>query len=143
MQLNWNGYARRCTGGSGTHPLCCWHVRQLHSGDSSCALRDEQTSVHVILSSPTSYARNQRLYAAQAIHQEYIRTRDLIIDDVSKAKDVILCGDGRMDSPGFCATKATYSWKGVLNMEHGDKRRVHAFVYTVYNSQHPHCHNNL
>ena len=46
-----------------------------------------------------------------------------------------------MDSPGFCATKATYSFMGeggshrVVNMEHGDKRQVHASfnsVYTVY-----------
>ena len=97
--------------------------------------------VNLTHTSPTSFARNQRLYAAPAIHQEYLRMRDSIIDDVSKAKDLILCGDGRMDSPGFCATKATYSFMEeggshrVVNMEHGDKRQVHASfnnVYTVY-----------
>ena len=87
--------------------------------------------VNLSHTSPTSYARNQRLYAAPAIHQEYIRMRDSIIDDISK-EGVILCGDGRMDSPGFCATKGTYSFMEeggshrVVNMEHGDKRQVHA-----------------
>ena len=46
--------------------------------------------------------------------QPYIRMRDAIIDDIKLQDGLILCGDGRMDSPGFCATKATYSFKEVV-----------------------------
>ena len=86
--------------------------------------------VNLTHTSTTSYARNQRLYAAPAIHQEYIRMRDSINDDIKLQDGLILCGDGRMDSPGFCATKATYSFMEeggshrVVSMEHGDKRQV-------------------
>ena len=52
----------------------------------------------------------------------------------SYQKGVIVCGDGRMNSPWFCATKGTYSFMEeggshrVVNMEHGDKRQVHRVV---------------
>ena len=44
-------------------------------------------------------------------------------------KQLVLCGDARIDSPGYSATKATYSFMEhdsnvVLHMEHGDKREV-------------------
>ena len=68
--------------------------------------------------------------------------RDSIIDDIKLQDGFILCGDGRMDSPGFCATKATYSFMEeggshrVVNMEHGDKRQiimiVHVCICTWY-----------
>ena len=91
--------------------------------------------VHLVHSSPSSFFRNQRLYAAPAIHLEYVEMRNAIIDDVKLHDEVILCGDGRMDSPGFSATKATYSFMEeqgsgrVVSMEHGDKRQVHTFIH--------------
>ena len=72
--------------------------------------------------------------------------RDSIIDDVSKATDVILCGDARMDSPGFGGTKATYSFieeEGSHRAVNGDKRQVCVHELCIYcvhvHSQHPHC----
>ena len=59
---------------------------------------------------------------------------DSITDDVKSKEDVIFCGDGRMDSPGFSATKATYLFieeggsQRVVNMEHGDKRQVQGYA---------------
>ena len=64
--------------------------------------------------------------------------RDSIIDDIKLKEGLILCGDGRMDSPGFCATKATYSFMEeggshlVVNMEHGDKRQVQIYHDCTY-----------
>ena len=55
---------------------------------------------------------------------------DAIIDDIKLRGEVILSGDGRMDFPGFSATKGTYSFMEeqgshrVVIMEHGDKRQV-------------------
>ena len=60
--------------------------------------------------------------------------RDAITDDIKFAGGVVLSGDGRMDSPGFNATKATYSFMEeqgygrVVSMEHGDKRQVYGSV---------------
>ena len=68
--------------------------------------------VNLTHTSSTLYARNQCLYAAPAIHQEYVRMCDSITDDVKSKEDVILCGDGGMDSPGFSATKATLVYGG-------------------------------
>ena len=76
--------------------------------------------INLVHTSPTSYTRNQRLYAAPTIHQEYISTRDAIIDDIKLRGEVILSGDGRMDFPGFSATKGTYSFME----EHGSHRVV-------------------
>ena len=87
--------------------------------------------VNLAHTSPTAYARNQQLYAAPAIHQEYIGMRDSIVDGIkSQEGEIVLSGDARMDSPGFSATKATYSFMEeggshrVVSMEHGDKRQV-------------------
>ena len=63
-----------------------------------------------------------------------------IIDDIKSHVEIILSGDGRMDSPGFSATKATYSFMEeqgdgrVVIMEHGDKRQVcmMAGVYIIH-----------
>ena len=80
--------------------------------------------------SGTTFYENQRLYASTAVDQEFKELRQDIIDEVkAQGKGVVLCGDGRMDSPGFSATKGTYtvmehSTKKLLNMECGDKREV-------------------
>ena len=87
--------------------------------------------VNLSHTSPSSYARNQQLYAAPAILQEYISMRDSIVMDIKSKGPVVLSGDGRMDSPGFSATKAIYSFMEeggshrVITMEHGDKRQVY------------------
>ena len=90
--------------------------------------------INLVHASPSSYARNQRFYAAPAIHQEYIGMRDAIVEDIKKQDGVVLSGDARMDSPGFSATKATYSFMEeqgshrVISMEHGDKRQVRMLI---------------
>ena len=99
--------------------------------------------INLLHTSPSSFFRNQRLYAAPAIHQEYNHMSSAIIDDIKSHQEIILYGDGRMDSPGFSATKATYSFMEegggrVVIMEHGDKRQVCiSFMYcSLYNMFH-------
>ena len=80
--------------------------------------------------SATTFYENQRLYASTAVDQEFKELRQEIVDQVkTKEEDLVLCGDGRMDSPGFSATKGTYTvidhtTKKILNMECGDKQEV-------------------
>lgn len=80
--------------------------------------------------SATTFYENQRLYASTAVDQEFKELRQVIINEIkTEGEEVVLCGDGRMDSPGFSATKGTYtvmdhSSKKLLNMECGDKREV-------------------
>ena len=79
--------------------------------------------------------RNQRYYAAPAINQMY-KERQREIVSTFQGRQLVLCGDTRMDSPGFSAMKATYTFMEhdsnvVLHMEHGDKRQVQC-VCTIY-----------
>lgn len=74
--------------------------------------------------------RNQRFYAAPAINQMFQEGQDelLQLPEVQRSP-LIVCGDARMDSPGFSATKATYSFMEhdtglILHIENGDKREV-------------------
>ena len=62
-----------------------------------------------------TYCRNQRFYAAPAVYEE--RQKELVRSPEFQGRKLVICGDARMDSPGFSATKATYSF-----MERGDKR---------------------
>ena len=68
--------------------------------------------------SPISYARNQRLYTVPAIHQEYLRMWDSIIDDVSKAKILFFVEtDGWILLDFVLPRQRTHLWrKGVVNL---------------------------
>eukprot|EP00112_Aurelia_sp_Birch-Aquarium-sp1_P000731 Seg1070.15 transcript_id=Seg1070.15/GoldUCD/mRNA.D3Y31 product="hypothetical protein" protein_id=Seg1070.15/GoldUCD/D3Y31 len=80
--------------------------------------------------SATSFNENQRFYVATAVEQEFSELRDSVVDKCrARGEKVIVCGDGRMDSPGFCATKGSYTMmdyasKQLITMECGDKREV-------------------
>lgn len=83
--------------------------------------------------SPTTFYCHQRLYAAPTVHQEYEVLEASLIEELKTSESVVLSGDGRMDSPGFSATKGTYSfmhnaWSAVITMGHGDKRQVFLVV---------------
>ena len=54
-----------------------------------------------------------------------------ILDAKQEGSDIVLCGDARMDSPGFSAAKGAYTMmdyntKKIFTMEFGDKREVSA-----------------
>ena len=80
--------------------------------------------------SSTSFHENQRLFVAPTVQQEFNELRESIIDEMrERGTSVVVCGDGRMDSPGHTATKGSYtlmdySSKKLLTMECGDKREV-------------------
>ena len=83
--------------------------------------------------SPSSFYRNQRLYAISTIEQHYIETRNDIISETKKQKEVVICGDCQLDSPGWSATKGTYTFmnynsKKMINMEFRDKQEVEYWV---------------
>ena len=81
-------------------------------------------------SSTTSFYTNQRLYVLPTVDQEFNEERDRIIKEVQcRNLKVTICSDGGMDSPGFSASKGTYTLmdyesKKLLTMECGDKREV-------------------
>ena len=80
--------------------------------------------------SPSAFYHNQRLYISPAVEQEFQEQRDEVMKEFSlKGNDVVVCGDGRMDSPGFSATKGSYTimdydTKKLLTIELGDTREV-------------------
>ncbi len=80
--------------------------------------------------SSTSFYRNQRLYVSPTVDQEFEdMRRDVIITAKQEASDIVVCGDARMDSPGFSAKKGAYTLmdynsKKIFTMEFGDKREV-------------------
>ena len=79
--------------------------------------------------STASFYQNQRLYVSTAVDQEFEELREQIINEIkAEGNSIILCGDGRMDSPGFSATKGSYTMmdyksKKLVSMEIGDKER--------------------
>ena len=78
--------------------------------------------------SPSTFYRNQKLYAIPAIEQCYNELRLNVISDMKKT-DNIICGDCQLDSPGWSATKGActfmnYENKKLISMEFGDKREV-------------------
>lgn len=78
----------------------------------------------------TSFYRNQRLYVSPTVEQGFNEMRCKIIQRVTEqGGDIVVCGDGRMDSPGFSATKGSYTIMNyetneLLTMEFGDAREV-------------------
>ena len=72
-----------------------------------------------------------------------------IISEAKKQKEVVICGDCQLGSPGWSATKGTYTFmdcnsKKMINMEFGDKREVEYWVniYDVHKKVEvfPHIH---
>ena len=82
----------------------------------------------------TSFYRNQRLYVSPTVEQEFQEMRRKVVTEAKrKGSDIVICGDARMDSPGFSATKGAYtlmdySSKKIFTMEFGDKREVSYFM---------------
>lgn len=78
--------------------------------------------------SQSSFTRMQRTYLVPAIEEkwdEHLRSFRAELED----KDVVLLGDGRMDSPGHCAKYCTYSMmendsKKIIAIETLDKREL-------------------
>ena len=77
----------------------------------------------------TLFYRNQRMYAIPTIEQHYIEMWNAIISEAKKQREVVICGDCQLNSPGWSATKRTntfmdYNSKKMINVEFGDKREV-------------------
>ena len=90
--------------------------------------------IHMSHQSATTFFRHQRLYAAPTVNQEYGSMQSCVIEQLKSSSAVILSGDCRMDSPGFFATKGTYSFMDyesnmIIAMAHGDKRQVRKYTY--------------
>ena len=87
----------------------------------------------------TTFHVNQRLYVSPAIDQEFHECRNQTVNEVAKiSTTLVVAGDGRMDSPGFCASKGSYTLmdydsKKLLAMECGDKREVSCFFNKITN----------
>ena len=80
--------------------------------------------------SPSTFYRNQKLYAITAIEQCYNELQGNVIFDMKKTDSIIICGDCQLDSPGGSATKGActfmnYENKKLISMEFGDKREVY------------------
>ena len=86
------------------------------------------------------FYRNQRMCAIPTIEQHYIEMRNAIIFETKKQREVVLCRDCQLDSPGWSATKRTYTFldynrKKMINVEFGDKREVEHWVIHLWRLQ--------
>ena len=107
------------TGFAVNYIMCTWllvFVGQFNQFKSFCRFFN--------LKKPSSWSiyRNQRLYAIATIEQHYIEMRNDITSEPKKQKEVVICGDGHLDSSGWSATKGTYTFmdynsKNMINME--------------------------
>ena len=60
--------------------------------------------------SSSTFFRHQSSYLQPAIMEVYNQQqKELIADLVRRGGDLVLCGDGRSDSPGHCAKYGTYT----------------------------------
>ncbi|KXJ13785.1 hypothetical protein AC249_AIPGENE13315 [Exaiptasia diaphana] len=78
--------------------------------------------------SKSTFNRMQSFYAVPAIAEMWKNMKDGL-EDIYKNETVVLCGDGRMDSPGFSAKYCVYSIMEqhlgvILDMEIVDKREA-------------------
>lgn len=68
-----------------------------------------------------------------AVDQEFKELRQVIINEIkTEGEEVVLCGGGRMDSPGFSATKGTYTvmhHSSRKTLENGVWRQTRGKVY--------------
>lgn len=63
------------------------------------------------------------------MQQTYDDIEHDIIESMSHQDEVIICGDCQLDSPGWSATKGTYTFmdhqsKKIVTIQFGDKREV-------------------
>ena len=78
----------------------------------------------------SSFYNNQKLYVNPAVQQQYDEKETEIINELKKKNSSqIVCGDCQLDSPGWSATKGTYTFmehenKKLIAMQFGDKREV-------------------
>ncbi|XP_057291839.1 uncharacterized protein LOC130614426 [Hydractinia symbiolongicarpus] len=77
----------------------------------------------------STFYKNQKLYVSPAVQQTYDDIEHDIIESMSHQDEVIICGNCQLDSPGWSATKGTYTFmdhqsKKLVMMQFGDKREV-------------------
>lgn len=80
------------------------------------------------LVSQSSFTRIQSLYAVPAIKELWERMKEQLWE-IYKDEALLLCGDGRMDSPGFCAKYCMYTMMDhflnvIVDLEIVDKREA-------------------
>ena len=78
--------------------------------------------------SKSTYQRIQKLYAVPAIGAMWEEMKE-VMEKVFKGESMILAGDGRNDSPGYCAQYCVYSvmaelTKVIVDVEVKDKRET-------------------
>ena len=61
--------------------------------------------------------------------------RNDIISEVKKQKEVVICGDFQLNSPGWSATKGTYTFivkrSLIWNLETNKRKNIGSFIYDV------------
>ncbi|XP_035679337.1 uncharacterized protein LOC118417746 [Branchiostoma floridae] len=77
----------------------------------------------------STFYKIQRQYCVDTINQYWVKQQEEIVRDLRTKEEVILLGDGRMDSPGHCAQYCTYTAldnesRSIVAIEVVDKRET-------------------
>ncbi|XP_066271347.1 uncharacterized protein [Branchiostoma lanceolatum] len=78
---------------------------------------------------PSTFYAIQKQYCVPAIQKYWEEENNNILRDLKRRDNVVLLGDGRMDSPGHCAQYCTYTTmdndtKAIVSVEVVDKRET-------------------
>lgn len=81
----------------------------LYTGNTYQRIKEMMETLKLSFLSHTTYNTIQKKFLFPAIHHIYTTHRQIRYDNIEEQKEIRLLGDGRCDSPGYCAKYGTYT----------------------------------
>lgn len=81
----------------------------LFSGNTYTRLYDIADHLNMPILSESRFYALQQKYLFPVVNETWLSMQIALLDGLSGEKDIMMCGDGRCDSPGHCAKYGTYT----------------------------------
>lgn len=81
----------------------------LFSGSTYTKLKDIADLLKMPILGECQFYSLQKRYLFPVVNEAWVSEQISVLDGLSNEKDIIMCGDGRCDSPGHCAKYGTYT----------------------------------